>query len=462
MAGIDLQQNLSQQQTLSPQMRRSLEVLQANSLELGQILSQAITTNPVIEVNTHDEALPDETPVDAEHDSETLSDLDDDYRDSQITQNATTGPSQETIDYLYNSIVAPKTLQQHLIEQLHSETLSPEIRQAADEIIAHIDDRGFLDQPVEDIAITSTHSLVHLEKALTKVQHLEPAGVGATDLKESLLIQLYKKDLTGTLEYQIVEHHLQDLALKRYPQIAKSLASTVTKVAEAAEAIATLTPDPGAEFDPSANPYIQPDIIIYKSNTGQWTSNLTDANLPTITISNDYKDLMASTTDSKTRSYLRDHIRDGKIIIKALSQRQATLSKIAQQIIEKQQPYLENGPSFMKPLTMNEIAEKIEVHPATISRAVAGKFILTPHGVTELRNFFSSGYQSTDGNQVSNSSIKDIIQKLIENEPPTKPLSDSAIEKTLKAQGYKVARRTVAKYRDQLNILPSHLRKKFN
>ncbi len=462
MAGINLNQNLSQQQTLSPQMRRSLEVLQANSLELGQIISQAIALNPVIEVTTNDEVLPDDTPLEAEHDHETISELEDDYRDSHITEHANRGPSQETIDYLYNSIVAPKTLQQHLTEQLQNESISEEIRSAADEIIAHVNDRGFLDQPVDDIGITSTHSLIHLEKALIKVQGLEPPGVGASDLQESLLIQLYKKNRTGSLEYKITEHHMQDLALKRYPLIAKSLNTTVLKVDLAAQAISTLSPDPGAAFDPSANPYIQPDIIIYKSKDGEWTSNLTNANLPTISISNDYKDLMVSTTDTKTRNYLRDHISDGKIIIKALSQRQTTLAKMAQQIIKNQRPYLELGSSHIKPLTMNKIAEVIEVHPTTISRAVAGKYILTPHGVTELRSFFCSGYESSDGSQISNFGIKDIIQKLIDQEPSNKPLSDSAIEKILKTQGYKVARRTVAKYRDQLGILPSQLRKKFS
>ncbi len=462
MAGVDLQQNLSQQQTLSPQMRQSLEILQANSLELGQLLQQAIAVNPTIEItDTSNDSLPDESPVDAEHDQETLSNLDDDFRDSQITSKATNGPSQETVDYLYNSIVAPQTLQEHLTEQIRYEDLTEELKQACYETISYINDRGFLEQSAEEIAITSKFPEYILEKAVIKIQHLDPPGVGASNLTESLLIQLHKLNLTGSIEYKIVESHLKDLALKKFPLIAKELSTTLERIAEAAELISTLTPSPGAAFDPTSNPYILPDIYFEKQSDSGWTARLSNENIPDIAISNAYKDLMASTTDNKARNYLKDQIRDGKIVIRALSQRQDTLYRIGNILIEKQVAFLEHGLSHLKPLTMNEIASTIEVHPATISRAVAGKYALSPHGIIELRKFFTSGFKSSDGNQVANTSIKDTIQNLVDNEPPAKPLSDSAIEKLLKEKGLKVARRTIAKYRDQLNILPSHLRKKF-
>ena len=171
--------------------------------------------------------------------------------------------------------------------------------------------------------------------------------------------------------------------------------------------------------------------------------------------------MLASATETKTRAYLREQIKDGKQIITAISQRQHTLLRISEEIIKHQQSFLESGISELKPLTMNDLASIIEVHPATISRAVAGKYALTPHGVIELRTFFTSGFQASDGAQVSNTSIKDIIQSIVLDEPPSKPFSDTAIEKCLKERGLKVARRTIAKYRDQLGILPSHLRKKF-
>ena len=464
MAAFDLQQNLSQQQILSPQMRQSLEILQANSMELGQLLQQAMEVNPVLEVVTHEESLPSDEHTDAEHDAETLDNLDDDYRESQITEHASAGPSQETIDYLYNSIVAPQTLQQHLAEQVKAEDLSAELKSAVHEIISHINDRGYLEQAVEDLAITSSHPLFLLEKALIRVQHLDPAGVAAIDLRESLLIQLQMREMLGSLSYQIVDNHLEDLAHKRIPKLAKLLDVSIEEVVAAAETIASLTPDPGAKFDPTANPHIQPDIYFEKSLNAadeEWVARLNNDYLPEISISNTYKDLMASSSDSKTRNYLKEHIRNGKTIIRSLTQRQQTLTAIAKIIIAKQHAFLDHGFAKLKPFTMQEVAEIIGVHPATISRAVAGKFILTPHGVTELRKLFTSGYQSSDGNQVANTSIKETIQGIVNNEPASKPISDSAIEKLLQAKGIRIARRTIAKYRDQLGILPSHLRKKF-
>lgn len=443
-------------------MRQSLEILQANSLELSQILQQAMAVNPVIEITSNnEELLADESPTEAEHDQETLSNLDDDYRESQITTQASNGPSQETVDYLYNSIVAPQTLQQHLAEQVSNEELSDQLRQACLEVVAYIDDRGFLEQSAEQIAITSQHPSPLLEKAVIKIQQLDPPGVGATSLTESLMIQLHKLGMNGSLAYNIVEHHLADLAQKKFPQIAKALNTNIEKISQAAELISNLNPDPGAAYDPTANPYILPDVFLEKNENGQWIARLSNEHVPDIAISNAYKDLMASTNDGKARTYLRDQIRDGKIIIRALHQRQDTLYKIALILLDKQRPFLEHGKSHLKPLTMNELAELIEVHPATISRAVAGKYAKTPQGVIELRQFFTSGFQSSDGAQVANTSIKETIQQLVDNEPANKALSDSAIEKLLKEKGLKVARRTIAKYRDQLGILPSHLRKKF-
>ena len=462
MSDIGLVQNLSQQQTLSPKMRQSLEILQVNSLELSQLIQQAALANPAIEISTNEETLPDNTAEEAEHDSETISNLDDHARDEYITtKSSTPGPSQETLDYIYDSIVAPHSLQQHLTEQINSENIEYELRNASHEIIANINDRGFLDQPLEDIAITSAHSLSILEKALIKIQHLDPAGVGAHDLRESLLIQLQHRNLLSSTAYKIVEDHLPDLAQKKLPHIAKQLNTSVETVVEAATLITTLTPDPGAEFDPTSNPYIVPDVRFSRDEDGDWQATLTNEHIPSVTISHVYKDMLASATETKTRAYLREQIKDGKQIITAISQRQHTLLRISEEIIKHQQRFLESGISELKPLTMNDLASIIEVHPATISRAVAGKYALTPHGVIELRTFFTSGFQASDGAQVSNTSIKDIIQSIVLDEPPSKPFSDTAIEKCLKERGLKVARRTIAKYRDQLGILPSHLRKKF-
>lgn len=464
MSGINLQQNLSQQQILSPQMRQSLEVLQATTLELGQILQQALAANPVLELDRPEEQLEEATPADAERDMETLSDLDDDFRELRITERANTGDSYQdeaARDFHYNSIVASKTLQQHLLDQLAVADSKTEIKQVASVLIGHLNDRGFLESTLEEIARSESFTLKEAERAQMTLQSFDPPGVAASDLTESLLIQLGRKGLFGSLAYRVVEDHLEDLARKKLPDIAKKLGVTTDAVTEAAEVISTLTPDPGAEFDPTSNPQVSPDLVIAKTETGEWEVQLSGDNIPDLSISNAYKDLMASTGDSETRQYLRQQIRDGKILIRSISQRQETLYKIGLELVKHQSTFLEKGAKELKPLTMNLLAESIEVHPATISRAVAGKYVLTPHGLVELRTFFTSGFTSESGQEVSNTGIRETIQQLVADENPQKPLSDSAIEKILKEQGIKVARRTIAKYRDQLNILPSHLRKKF-
>ena len=464
MAGINLHHNLGQSQVMSPQMRQSLEVLQANSLELGQILRQALVTNPVLELESNDEQFEETSTPDAEHDMETLSELDDDFRELQITEQRSSNvgiDDEAKRDHLYNSIVAPETLQQHLLSQLSLASLTDETKQVATILIGYINDRGFFDESLEGISISNNFTLREAERAQAALQNFDPAGVAAIDLTESLQIQLARRNMLGSLEYRIVTEFLDSLARKKVPEIARKLGVTTESVNRAAEEIATLTPDPGAEFDPTSNPHITADILVFRNLAGDWSAQLTNDNIPDIAISNAYKDLMASTDDNKARQYLREQIRDGKILIRSVSQRQQTLYKLALQLIQRQPEFFETGPKALKPMTMNDVAESIEVHPATVSRAVAGKYVQTPHGLIELRTFFTSGYTTASGQEVSNTGIRETIQQIIADENPKKPLSDSAIEKILKEKGIKVARRTIAKYRDQLNILPSHLRKNF-
>jgi RNA polymerase sigma-54 factor len=464
MAGINLHHNLGQSQVMSPQMRQSLEVLQANSLELGQILRQALVTNPVLELESNDEQFEETSTPDAEHDMETLSELDDDFRELQITEQRSSNvgiDDEAKRDHLYNSIVAPETLQQHLLSQLSLASLTDETKQVATILIGYINDRGFFDESLEGISISNNFTLREAERAQAALQNFDPAGVAAIDLTESLQIQLARRNMLGSLEYRIVTEFLDSLARKKVPEIARKLGVTTESVNRAAEEIATLTPDPGAEFDPTSNPHITADVIIFRNLAGNLVAQLTNDNIPDIAISNAYKDLMASTDDNKSRQYLREQIRDGKILIRSLSQRQQTLYKLALQLIQRQPDFFKKGPKALKPMTMNDVAESIEVHPATVSRAVAGKYVQTPHGLIELRTFFTSGYTTDSGQEVSNTGIRETVQQIIAGENHQKPLSDSAIEKKLKEKGIKVARRTIAKYRDQLNILPSHLRKQY-
>ncbi|MFT4177680.1 MAG: RNA polymerase factor sigma-54 [Luteolibacter sp.] len=466
MSDVYLHQSLSQQQTLAPQMRKSLEILQAGTLELSQLVRQALETNPVLEDITENTSLDEEAPDPEEADSlDYLNETDDDWRERSITEGKTspwTAEDEERRQRLYDSIVAPETLQQHLQQQLDLSMIESDVRAAAQALLGNLDERGFLDLPAADLAARLGIPQKTMTTALKLVQSFEPAGIGAANIPESLLLQLERKSGTDTIEYKIVRDHLEDLARKRHPMIARALGTSVERISEAAEKIGRLTPNPGGDFDPTGNPYILPDVVIEKDNEGRWYARLTGEHLPSLKINDFYKDMIGkSGTDSKARQFLRDQIRDGRSLIRSISLRQETILAIAHKLIEHQPMFFTHGPRHLRPLTMNDIADELSLHATTVSRAVAGKYIQTPQGLMEMRAFFATGYQTADGTEVSNAGVREAIQQLVAAENPAKPLSDDAIAKSLASQGLKVARRTVAKYREQLNILPSHLRKSF-
>jgi RNA polymerase sigma-54 factor len=460
-----LHQSLSQQQTLAPQMRKRLEILQAGTLELSQLVRQALETNPVLEDLTEIQSLDDAADAEDLDSLEYLNTTDDDWRERSIFEGKSspwTQDDEERRQRVYDSIVAPETLQQHLQHQLDLSMVDPSVREAARAILGNLDERGFLDQPLKTLGIQLALKPKDLQAALSLVQSFEPAGIGASGIQESLLLQLARTDGEETFEYKIVRDHLEDLARKRHPQIARALGTNVERIAEAASRIGRLTPNPGGEFDPTGNPYILPDAIIERGEDLNWSARLTGEHLPTLRINDFYKDMIGKNgTDSKARQFLRDQIRDGRSLIHAISLRQETILAIAHKLIEHQPLFLKKGHRHLRPLTMNDIADELSLHATTISRAVAGKYVLTPHGLMEMRAFFATGYQTSDGAEVSNAGVREAIQQLVSSENPEKPLSDEVIMKALDKQGIKVARRTVAKYREQINILPSHLRKTF-
>lgn len=447
-------------------MRKSLEILQANTLELSQLIHQTLEVNPTLEDITEVPSLDDDGADPEEADSLAhMNETDDDWRERSIYENKGTTWSQEDEERrqrLYESIVAPVTLQSHLQQQLDLSMVETNIRRAAEAILGNLDERGFLDLPLRELQSRFGFPMKSLETAVKLVQGFDPAGVGAATIQESLLLQLKRTGGLGTLEYKIVRDHLEDLARKRHPVIAKALGTTVERIAEAAANIGKLTPNPGGDFNPTGNPYIQPDVIVEYDDDGKLTAALTGEYLPNLRINDFYKNLIGNDgLDSKARNFLRDQIRDGRSLIRAISLRQETILAITHKLIEKQPEFFRKGPRFLRPLTMNEIADELGLHATTVSRAVAGKYIRSPQGLMEMRAFFSTGYQTSDGTDVSNTGVREALQQIVSEEDPAKPLSDEALMKALAKQGIKVARRTIAKYRDQLNILPSHLRKSF-
>jgi RNA polymerase sigma-54 factor len=464
--GFQQSQSLSQQQKLAPQMQQSLQILQAPTLELRKLIQQELTENPTLEDNTEEISIEETELEDDDFDEEfsRLSKMDDEWRE-YMAQTRANAPSREDQDekrrFLFDSLVAPVTLQEHLMEQLGTSDATQERRTIAEMLIGNIEDSGLLTTPVDDLCLTTGIPLPKLEAALGLIQSFHPVGVGAQDLRECLLIQLARLDKARSLEYRIVDSHLDDLARKRYPQIARKLGVSLDHISRAAEFIATLDPRPGRIFAESVNTYITPDVVV-ELNDGDWVVHLNNEQIPHLRISNTYKDIMArSESGREARDYIREKIRSGKFLIKSIHQRQDTIRNISEEIVRRQVEFFDHGPSQLKPLNMAQVADAVGVHETTVSRAIAGKFMATVHGVFEMKYFFKPGYQTEGGESMSNTSVKGTVAEIIKGENPLKPLSDDKIVHLLKENGIVIARRTVAKYRDELNILPSHLRKSF-
>jgi RNA polymerase sigma-54 factor len=372
-----------------------------------------------------------------------------------------TSEDEDRHQFLLDSLVTPVTLQEHLMEQLGTSEITGPERAIGELLIGNIDDTGFLQTSLEEICFSNGIPLPELQKLKSLIQTFHPIGVGAENLAECLLIQLRRLGKEHSLEYRIVAQHLDDLAMKRYPLIARKLNVTPEQITGAAEFIATLDPKPGRYFSSNPNQYIVPDVLV-EPDGDRFRITINNEQVPHLRISNTYKDLMAQQgSRGEVRNYIREKIRSGKFLIRSIHQRQETIRNIAEQIVDRQTGFFQSGPAHLKPMNMAQIADTVGVHETTVSRAISGKYIATPHGIFEMKYFFTPGYQTESGESLSNTSVKGAIAELVKAENPRKPLSDQQIADDLKEKGIIIARRTIAKYRDELNILPSNMRKSY-
>jgi len=454
------------QQVLAPQLQQSLHILQAAALELQNIVQQELQTNPVLEeeTGTFDSEEGSKEDGEFQEEFERLAKLDEEWRDymSQNVSYSSRNPEdEERRQFFFDSIASQETLQRHLWEQLNTADVNKSQREAAELIIGNMDDLGFLQASLEEISQNTGHPLGELEEMLSLIQTFHPVGVGARDLRECLLIQLRRLGKGDSLEHQIVDEHLEDLGRKRLPELARRLGVSVEQVQKAANFISTLDPKPGQIFTADPNNYVLPDVSVDKVGE-DYTVSLNSDQVPHLRISKTYKDLMTQGANgTEVRDYIREKIRSGKFLIKSIHQRQQTILNIANEIVKRQNEFLENGSAFLKPMTMVQIAEAVGVHETTVSRAISGKYMATPQGVFEMKYFFTPGYQTAAGAALSNTSVKEAISDLVRNEDARNPLSDKEIVEILSDRGIPIARRTVAKYRAELNILPSNLRKQY-
>ncbi len=463
------EQNMSQQLRLSPQLQQSLHILQAPTLELQQLVRQEMAENPVLESETLDVSLEEERPeerAEEEFDREfdQLSQMDEEWR-TYMAQSASRSPrnaeDEEKRAFLYDSITNPVTLSEHLLEQLQMLDCTPEERQFAEILIGNLNERGLLQTPLEDLSLSLALPLPKLVRAKEIVNGLDPAGVGAADLQDCLLIQLQRLGREHSLEARILMHHLEDLGRRRFPQIAKKLGVNVEAVDKAAQSIATLNPRPASAFSISPSHYINPDVIV-EATQGKFSIVLNEDQIPRLRISNLYKDLMSQGAGTEVRDYIRGKIQSGKFLIRSIQQRQETIRKIAEEIILRQEDFLRYGPSQLHPMTMSQVAEVVGVHETTVSRAISGKYMATPQGVYEMKYFFTTGYETASGEHLSKVSVKSALAEIVQGEDRSHPLTDDDLQKKLEEQGMKIARRTVAKYREELSILPVHLRRSYH
>jgi len=494
--GLQLAQRLTQSLVLSPQMQQSLALLQAPTLELKALVEQEMQQNPVLEEAPTPEADqleknksedgetvevndPAEPPADVtfENDGEKsnnepaddfmaefekLAALDQEWRDHFAATNIPMRQSaedEEKRQFMFDSIVAATSLQEILIEQVRESRLTDEQRPIAEMIIGNIDDHGYLKTTLEELSTTTNTPIPKIEEVLKVVQAFDPPGVGARDLQECLLRQLERSGEADSIEYRIVRDYMEALGKRRIPEIARGLSMEVEDVQDAIRRIARLEPRPGRAYITDNNQYILPEVFVHKTGD-DFVVTTNNEQIPHLRISNTYKDLMAqSGNTAEVINYIREKIRAGKFLIKSLHQRQQTILNIGQEIVKRQRDFMEKGVAFLKPLTMVQVAEIVGVHETTVSRAVSGKYMQTPQGIFEMKYFFTAGIQTASGEGMSNTSVKDMIAEMFKKEDPTKPLSDQEIVKMLQEKGIVIARRTVAKYRSELNILPSNLRK---
>lgn len=441
-----LSQEMKQGMVATTSMQLFMRALQSNTLELSQLIREAMESNPVLEEIPQQESARDE-----------------ESWESSAENNSEHDARRE---FAFDSLHAQPTLSEHLREQVLQSALDPDTEQTLLLLTAELDHRGFFEESPEKIAERLGIAPTLLERALTTLRELDPPGVGARDLRDSLLIQLEQLGEGNGLTAELLRHRWDDLVQHRYDSAAKALGVNIDIVQAAALRIARLNPNPGSGFL-REEPPVAPDLVVEVDKQGEVHTLMAESTLPVLAMNPAYKEMLATRADNKElHGYLSKCFREGRELIRAIAARQETILNIGRAIVEKQKDFFLHGVVALVPLTMEEIAAKLAIHPSTVSRAVNGKYLLCAHGLFELRYFFQSGVQTeaSDGENISSfaaAAVQIQLKKLIDEEDPHKPLSDAKLETLLAQLGITVARRTVAKYREQMKILPARLRKRY-
>ncbi len=492
---LDASQNLrlEQQMKLSPRIIQAMEILQLPMQALLERIDTEMETNPVLELKEGSDDEPaspaeqdddrergeevmvvEDSPEGNSEDFERLAEFTDEYGMEPFTSDEPytpparpSGERDRKMDAMANTPAPGQSLNEYLLEQWSFVEVPESLRAAGQRIIEHIDADGyFRADPAELAEEESEHYRPEqLREALKYVQTLEPPGVGARDLPECLMIQLQQEAQAGldvSLEMQLVNRFLRDIEMNRLPQIAKRTGKDIEQIKQALENLSRLTPRPGLLVGDRAAPVINPDILVELDENGQVVVTMADGNDPQLMISRTYRKMVRDRrADREARRFVQKNIRSAKWLISAIQQRRQTVRRVAEEVFVVQRDFLEEGTEALKPLPMVDVANKVGVHVATVSRAVAGKYVQTPLGIYPLRMFFSGGTKTAEGEDVSWDAVKAKLKEIIEAEDKSNPLNDDQLAKQMQQQGIDIARRTVAKYRNLMNIPPARKRKQY-
>jgi RNA polymerase sigma-54 factor len=481
---IKQQLRLSQQLVMTPQLQQAIKLLQLSRLELADLVQQELQENPVLEETVEtEEDLPREVAADS-HDAEApsteasgdvpenreasdadkIADIDWQNYAEAYPQTGFQGEARDDDERrsLEGTLTRRETLAEHLEWQLQLSDASEAERVAATWLIGNLDENGYLRADLEEIARRSGVAFGVVESALRKLQAFDPAGVAARDLRECLLLQIAALQIDDPMVRTLVSDHIEALQKRDFRGIARALGVTIEEVAAAARVIGRLEPRPGRPFGGEDPVYIVPDIYVYKVGD-ELHVVLNEDGLPKLRINQLYRDVLARGgvgVAKDTRDYVQDKVRSALWLIKSIHQRQRTIYKVMQSIIKHQREFFERGVQYLKPLNLRDVAEDIGMHESTVSRVTTNKYAHTPQGIFELKFFFNSSINRVDGDAIASESVKEKIRRIIQAEDPRRPLSDQRIAEMLRTANIDIARRTVTKYREAMNILSSTKRRR--
>jgi RNA polymerase sigma-54 factor len=485
---FELKQNLklTQQLIMTPQLQQAIKLLQLSRLDLVDAVNQEIEENPLLEEITSDEDADKENKIEPEQTEEGAREEttavertgeltgEGDGReefdwDSYVEDYGPMGVTYDRKDANApswdNLLVGKSSLTDHLMWQLRLSRFTPDERRVGEQIIGNLDHNGYLAATLEEIAAQEKVEPAFCEEVLKKIQEFDPPGIAARDLKECLLIQARILGEARPLVEKIISGHMKDLEIKNYAHIARKLKASLDDVLTAVLIITNMDPKPGSVYNEERVQVIVPDVYVIKSSD-EYKIVLNDDGLPRLRISNFYREIMSGmgggAKAENGKRYIKERVQSATWLIKSIQQRQKTIYKVAESIVRHQNEFFDKGISYLKPLILRDIADDVEMHESTISRVVTNKYMHTPRGIFEMKYFFGSSIHRTGGEDVASKSVQEEIRKIISEEDHRKPFSDQEIVERLKnSSGISIARRTVAKYRDVMGVLPSSRRKKY-